>query len=179
MATSRFETETLSAPSFVESAGTVLFRLSTREVCVLRLLQRNEYILPKGRRRVGESRAAAATRETTEETGFPCRLLPVDMRSRACPVLETDHVPDEARFYAGICEPIAVQLRHLGQGDAKLIWWYVAAVDEGEPVNPHEADKFEVEFHSYGAVLQKLTFGDDRRLVEEAMELVASTLGPQ
>ncbi|KAK2601814.1 hypothetical protein QQS21_004597 [Conoideocrella luteorostrata] len=176
MATSRFETRMYAAENFVESAGTVLFRLSTQEVCILHLLQRDEYILPKGRRNLGESRRTTATRETTEETGIPCRLLPVNLVSRVCPTIETEHLPDEARFYKGICEPILVQTRNVEEGGLKLIWWFVAAVNEGEPVGQHEKDKFEVEFYSYDKALEKLTFKDDRELVNKAIELVNSSI---
>lgn len=99
MATSRFETEMYSAERFVESAGTVLLRLSTGEGCIHHLLYRGEYILPKGRRNLGESRKTTAFRETTEETGIPCRLLPVRLVSRVCPAIETEHLPDEARLF--------------------------------------------------------------------------------
>jgi len=176
MAASRFETEMYASEQFVESAGTILFRLSTREICILHLLQRDEYVLPKGRRNLGESRRNTATRETTEETGIPCRLLPVNLVSRVCPVIETEHLPDEARLYKGICEPIAVQQRRVGEGHVKLIWWFVAAVNEGEPVGQYEKDKFEVEFHSHDEALRKLTFKDDRELVKKAIDLVNSTL---
>ncbi|KAG8418685.1 hypothetical protein J3459_012141 [Metarhizium acridum] len=60
-----------------------------------------------------------------------------------------EHVPDEARSYKGICEPITAQLRRLSENDVKLIWWFAAAVNEGEPIRQHEMHKFEVEFHSY------------------------------
>ena len=175
MATSRFKTDMYPAERFVESAGTILFRLSTREVCILHSLQSNEYVLPKGRRNLGESRQATATRETTEETGVPCRLLPVDLLSRVCPAIETEHMPDETRLFKSVCEPIAVHTRHIGEGEMKLIWWFVAAVNEGEPIHQHE-DKFKVEFHSCDAVLQKLTFAVDRELVKKAIGLVQSTL---
>lgn len=177
MATSRFETEMYSAEKFVDSAGTVLFRLSTREVCILHLLHRDEYILPKGRRNLNESRRTTAIRETTEETGIPCRLLPVNLVSRVCPAIETEDLPDEARLFKGSCEPIVVQTRRIGDDEIKLIWWFVAAVNEGEPVSQHEKHKFEVEFHSYDTVLEKLTFKDDRELVKKAIELVKSSVG--
>lgn len=179
MATSRFETEMYAAEKFVESAGTVLLRLSTREVCILHLLHRDEYVLPKGRRNLGESRQTTAIRETTEETGIPCRLLPVDLFSRVCPAIETEHVPDEARLIKGSCEPIALQTRRVGEGEIKLIWWFVAVVKEDEPVGQHEMDKFAVEFHSYDMVLEKLTFKDDRELVKKAIELAESSVGSQ
>ena len=106
MASSRFESEQYTSEAFVESAGAVLFRLSSREVCVLHLLKRNEYVLAKGRRNCGESRQAAALREITEETGFACRLLPLNMSTRAPPAVETEQLDDKARFYRGICEPL-------------------------------------------------------------------------
>ncbi|KAK4225980.1 hypothetical protein QBC38DRAFT_249182 [Podospora fimiseda] len=179
MAASRFETETYAADRFVESAGTILFRLSTREVCILHLLRRDEYILPKGRRNLGESRQTTAVRETTEETGIPCGLLSINLVSRLCPAIETDDLPDEARLFEDCCEPIAVQARRIGEGEIKLIWWFVAAVHEGEPVREHENHKFEVEFHGYDEVLERLTFRDDRQLVEKAVELVKSSVAGQ
>lgn len=177
MAASQFETAIYTAENFVESAGTVLFRLSTREICLLHFLQRDEYILPKGRRNLGEARQTTATRETTEETGIPCRLLPVNLVSRVCPAIESENLPDEARFYKGVCEPILLQTRNLKDGSLKLIWWFVAAVNEEEPVGQHEKDKFDVGFYSYDEALEKLTFKDDRELVNKAIELVNSTVG--
>ncbi|KAL6876101.1 NUDIX hydrolase domain-like protein [Trichoderma longibrachiatum] len=161
------------AEQFVESAGTVLFRLSTHEICILRLLNKpNEYVLPKGRRNIGESRQAAAIRETIEETGIPCYLLPVDLVSRLTPTVPKGHLPDEPRLYKGACEPIAMQQRRLGSGGVKLIWWFVAAVSEEEPLRQHEADLFEVEFYSYDEAVQRLTYKDNRDLVERAIERV-------
>ncbi|KAI9797548.1 MAG: hypothetical protein M1825_005976 [Sarcosagium campestre] len=181
MATSRFKTQMYAADRFVESAGTVLFRLSTREICLLRLLQRDEYILPKGRRNLGESHHTTATRETTEETGMPCRLLPVNLASRVCPAadIDTKQLPDNARFFKRVCEPIVLQTRYVEEGDIKLIWWFVAAVNEGEPVSHHEKDKFDVVFYSYDTALEKLTFRDDRELVKKAIEIVKSTIGDE
>ncbi|KAG8418686.1 hypothetical protein J3459_012142 [Metarhizium acridum] len=65
MAASRFDAQMYTAEAYVESAGTVLFRLSAREICLLCLPRRDEYVLPKGRRKVGESRDAAPTRQPT------------------------------------------------------------------------------------------------------------------
>ncbi|KAI1197986.1 hypothetical protein F5X97DRAFT_300821 [Nemania serpens] len=176
MATSRFETQMYTSENYVESAGTVLFHLSTRKLCVLRLFKSDEYVLPKGRRKVGEAANVAAIRETMEETGISCRLLPINLASRACPVIEEENVPDEARFYKAVCEPVAVQLRRLGEGNMKLTWWYVAAVNENDPTGQHEAHQFEVEFLNFEDAVQKLTFKDDRELVQKAIELVDSTL---
>lgn len=74
--------------------------------------------------------------------------------------METEQLGDEARFHTGICEPFTLQLRRLGEGDVKLIWWYIAAVNEDQPYKEdlQEKGKFAVEFHSYTDVLEKLTF---------------------
>lgn len=80
-------------------------------------------------------------------------------------------MPDEPRSYKSVCEPIAMQIRRVGQGDVKLIWWFVAAANEGEPVG-----QYEMEFHSYDKALQILTFEDDRELVKKAIDLVNSSI---
>ncbi|KAF4442555.1 NUDIX domain [Fusarium acutatum] len=172
MTTSHYQTETFTSENFVESAGTILFRLSTKDICIMHDIKRNEYILPKGRRNVGESRRDTAIRETTEETGIPCRLLPINIKSRLCPSDEKD-VPDDARIFKGVCEPISVQMRRIGQGEMKVIWWYVAAVDENKTVENCE-DEFEVEWYGYEEALEKLTFQNDRELVARAIELIQS-----
>jgi 8-oxo-dGTP pyrophosphatase MutT (NUDIX family) len=53
------------------------------EACILWHSERSEYLLPKGRKDRGESLEQTALRETFEETGYPCKLLPVDMVTRA------------------------------------------------------------------------------------------------
>ncbi|KAK0763514.1 hypothetical protein N5P37_002891 [Trichoderma harzianum] len=175
MAESRFVSEQYTSENFVESVGGVLFRLSSREICVLHLLEGDEYVLAKGRRNCGETRRETALREITEETGFACRLLPVNMHTRAPPAIETEQLDDRARFYTKICEPFTLQVRHLGKDQVKLIWWFVVAVDE--EVLPKETmeEKCAVEFYSYTDVLNKLTFQMDRDMVKKAIELVENT----
>ena len=178
MAESRFKSEQYTSEEFVESAGAVLFRLSSRKICVLRHLEYNEYVLAKGRHNCGEASQVAALREVTEETGFVCRLLPVNMYTRAPPAVESEQADDQARFYTGACEPFTLQIRHLGKDHVKLIWWFVAAVDEETPPKDRDAqdkDKYAVEFYSYADVLDKLTFQTDREMVKKAIELVENT----
>ncbi|KAF4949828.1 hypothetical protein FGADI_8625 [Fusarium gaditjirri] len=172
MAASNLQTETFTSENLVESAGTILFRLSTQEVCVMRDIKRNEYILPKGRRNVGEARCDTAIRETTEETGISCRLLPINIKSRLCSSEEMD-VTDEARLFKGVYEPFSVQMRRIAEGEMKLIWWYVAAVNENKPVGKCE-DEFEIVWCGHEEVLEKLTFQNDRELVARAIKLVQS-----
>ncbi|KAL8847761.1 MAG: hypothetical protein Q9221_007209 [Calogaya cf. arnoldii] len=178
MATFHFASEQYTSEAFVESVGAVLFRTSTQEICVLHHLKKDEYILAKGRRNCGETRQAAAVRELTEECGFPCHLLHVNMSTRAPPAIEDEQLGDEARFHTGICEPFTLQIRHLGEGNVKLIWWYIVAVNEDKPNQDRdqvEKDKFAVEFHSFADVLEKLTFQMDRDMVKEAINIVTDT----
>lgn len=101
------------------------------------------------------------------------------MSTRAPPALETEQLSDEARFYTGIYEPFTLQLRRLGEGDVKLIWWCIAAVNEDQPFKADllEREKFVVEFLSYTDVLEKLTFQMDRDMVRRAIDIVTDTYG--
>ncbi len=108
MAASRFPTSQHTSEQIVESAGAILFRLLTQEVCLLHLLPRDEYVLAKGRRNIGESRQKAALREVKEETGYCCRLLPITMSSRAPPAIETEPFGDVLRRYTDVTEPFTL-----------------------------------------------------------------------
>ncbi|KAF7374992.1 Nudix hydrolase domain-containing protein [Mycena sanguinolenta] len=131
----------MSAPStlyfsedFVVSAGCVLFRKNPNtsngevelEICILHDLTKDSWVLPKGRKDCGENVPAAAVRETFEETGYPCALLPLRMLTRA-PIPGVNGA-DAAAVVAGISEPIAVIVedRSSGGEGLKLVWWYVA-----------------------------------------------------
>lgn len=173
------DTSTYLSEHFVESAGTILFDFDTHKICLLHLLDRNEFVLPKGRRNVGESRQQCALRETREETGYACHLLPVDMLSRACPATEEGvegAVEDVARRYKGLREPIAVQMRELGKGEVEVIWWFVAAVNEGEEVGKGE-EGFRVVWAGYEEAVQRLFFKGDLEVIRRTVELIESTYG--
>ena len=135
---------TVSYPSthYVESAGCVQFILPTPDhpeprVIVIRHAGRNGYLLAKGRRNIKEARAAAAVRETTEETGLVCTLLPVRLHARNPPEFEEDgYTPDVVRTYDDVIEPFMMTTRDVTKGEdqqIKLIWWYIAAVDKEQP----------------------------------------------
>ena len=179
MASSHLPSEQYTSEQFVESVGAILFRMATHEICILHLLKKDEYILAKGRRNCGETRQDTAVRELTEECGFPCRLLNVNMSTRAPPAIEDEQLGDEARFYSGICEPFTLQIRRFGEGNVKLIWWYIAAVNEDEPSHDRqqlEKDKFAAEFYSFADILEKLTFQMDRDMVKKAIEIVTNSV---
>lgn len=177
MATSRFTTSQHISEQFVESAGAIPFRLSTQEICILHL-SRDDYVLAKGRRNLGESRQDAALREVRKETGLSCQLLPVTMKRRVPPAVETEPSEDVSRTYSDATEPFEFQIRHLQpDGNVKLIWWYIAKVDEGVTPSAEQPgeDKFAVEFYGYEEVLEKLTFQMDRDMVQRAINMVKAT----
>lgn len=175
MAASNFSTTQYASSDFVESCGGVLFSQATRKVCILH--RRNEYILPKGRRNVGESRARAAVREVCEETGVPCRLMRVALQSRAPSAEEDTNAPEGVRTHEGVeGEPFMVTFREVGRGGMKLIWWYVLeVVDEDSGFWSRPEEQFEIEWRGLEDVRQALTFQADREIVVEALAIVAET----
>jgi len=175
MATSPFQTTQYTAEQFVESAGAVLVKVTTREICLVHHLKRNEWLLAKGRRNVGETRQATALREIAEETGYRCRLLPLTMSTRAPPALEIGHYPDEPRTHDNACEPFTVTCRQLeGEKNLKIIWWYIAAIDEGHEFRDGE-EQFSAELVSFEEAVSRLTFEVDRDIVRKAIEILNAT----
>lgn len=131
------------------------------------------WVLPKGRRNCGETRKAAALREAKEETGYSCRLLPVRMSTRAPPANEDDtSTPDEARLLNDLTEPFSLTLRELGRDRLKLVWWFIAVVDEAESPAAGEA-MFQPCFLPCHEAVQKLTFPSDRETLQKAIEIIA------
>ena len=178
MAASKFSTTHLFSEEFVESAGTIIFRLSTQEICLIHHREVGEWLLPKGRRNRGESRQSAALREAWEETGYTCRLLPVTVMTRCPPSVEEGECPDEPRQYPDAVEPIAVTSRRLGASNVKFIWWYIVSVDElvERAKEVHAGDeKFDATFFSYATAVENLTYEEDKALLRKAVELVSAT----
>lgn len=181
MAASRYTQRSYAAPDFVESAGAILFHLSTQRVCLLRIKGREIYVLPKGRRNQNESRAAAAVREVTEETGLACRLLPVMMMTRATPPDDEDvNSVDEPRPYEGSDESFILTFRVLEPGNVKLIWWFVGAVDEeigndGDGILREPEERYERIMVDYAEAMALLTYADDREILAKAQELFRSS----
>jgi 8-oxo-dGTP pyrophosphatase MutT (NUDIX family) len=163
MAASRFPTSQYTSEQFVESVGAILFRLSTREICLLYPFERDEYVSAKGRRNCGESTRETAVRELAEKTGYTCRLMPVTMSTRAPPAIETKQSEDVPRTLSEITEPFTLQIRQQGENDVKIIWWYIAAIDEDKPRDEERLgeQKFRVELYGYEEALRKLTFQTD------------------
>lgn len=85
--------------------------------------------------------------------------------------------PDEARVFGECVEPFMLTVRHI-EGGAKLIWWYIAAVDEGvvgeTGVAPMAEAGFRSEFLGLEEAVEKLTFQNDRDVLKLAIDLVGN-----
>ncbi|KAB8220556.1 hypothetical protein BDV33DRAFT_172172 [Aspergillus novoparasiticus] len=164
---------------FVESCGAILFDLSSPEktVCLIHYHPKNEWLLAKGRRNCGESRHEAALREVREETGYQAHLHPVMMYTRAPPMDEQGHMSDEPRCYPDLTEPFMVTMRQLGRDGAagvKIIWWYIAALDEGMVAGSagKAEEEFTARFFSLEEAVEKLSLQNDRAVLQKAIALV-------
>ncbi|KAJ0168426.1 hypothetical protein CTA2_6266 [Colletotrichum tanaceti] len=185
MAVSNFVTSQYPSEAFVESCGAIVFDLSKEpaKVCLLHYQALDEWYLAKGRRNCGESRQEAALREVLEETGVRCRLLPVDMPTRAPAPDDDANAPDVAAERRAIIEPFTLTIRSIDQGDGvKLIWWYVATVegrpdwkDEEEGVTAGGEAQFIAKFFVCDEAVEKLTFENDRKVLRKAIDLVRKT----
>ncbi|KAL4948181.1 hypothetical protein BDW69DRAFT_203734 [Aspergillus filifer] len=178
MATSAFPTKQYTSEQFVESCGTVPFDSTHKptRVCLIQYLKTNEWLLPKGRRNIGESRREAALREDEEETGYKCRIYPITMPTRAPRPDDYDDVPDEARPCVDLEEPFMLTFRELsGEGGVKVIWWFVASVEAENCIPAVGGNRYSgcrAEFFTYEEALQMLKFQADRDVLGRAIELV-------
>lgn len=165
-----------TSEELVESCGAILFDSQIQEVCLIHYIEKGEWLLAKGRRNCGESRHEAALRELREETGYQAKLHPVRMSTRAPPLDEKGHTPDQARSYQDLTEPFMMTMRRLGneqEKNVKIIWWYIAALHEGVVPGSNESgeEKFKPEFFPLDVAVEKLSFDDDRKVLKKAIEL--------
>ena len=166
---------------FVISAGCVLFRRSpdasrTLQICLIHA-SRDRWLLPKGRKDVGESIDVTAARETYEETGYMCELVPVNMPTRAPVPGDTRNV-DTVR--ENITEPIAISTRDVVKGTVKkLIWWFVGRVKRGseekEEGTQMAGESYESHFLDVAEALDRLSFPGDREVATLAARIVENT----
>lgn len=179
MATSRFPTTQYTSGQFVESSGAILFDLSghTKQVCLIHSQPSKspgEWLLAKGRRNRGEPRSETALREVREETGYPCHLYPVRMATRTTGPTDANYTPDVARCLPGLTEPFMLTIRELAGAEAnvKLIWWFIAEVDSHGTESVVGEDKFTARFMACEEALQRLTYKEDRGVLQKAISLV-------
>ncbi|KIK98323.1 hypothetical protein PAXRUDRAFT_823967 [Paxillus rubicundulus Ve08.2h10] len=162
--------------AFVICAGSVLLRKDPQrkewQICILHSPKAEVYVLPKGRKDCGESIEVTATRETFEETGYDCKLLPCTMTTRA-PLPHVNMV-DAPHVVEGATEPFAFTVRNLGEKGTKIIWWYltIATGEVKRQGTQTNSEDFHSEFVEAGKALKKLTFQDDQEVVRKALKLV-------
>jgi len=164
MATNSYNNRLLDfSDHFVLSSGTVAIDCDRDLVLLLYYRPKGEYLLPKGRKDVGESLEAAAERETWEESGYTCRLLGHNFPTR------TPHTPRMPHT-----EPIAVQQRS-SDGVRKIIFWYVAQADSSDcPMaqTQEEGEDFEVRWVCRKDAPSTMSFAEDGKIVEKALSTV-------
>jgi 8-oxo-dGTP pyrophosphatase MutT (NUDIX family) len=168
-----YPTQQFPASDFVESSGAIPFLLSKKHVYLVRHIKKNEWLLAKGRRDCGESRAEAAIREVREETGLKCKLLPITMATRAPATHLSNDVRDKPRIYPDLTEPFMFTFRPLAPGNGvKLIFWFIAAVDETDLSTGKGETMFQATSFSYEEAVEKLSWDTDRDVLNEAVRLV-------
>ncbi|KAK4570257.1 hypothetical protein LTR86_002337 [Recurvomyces mirabilis] len=166
MASSNLQTEQYTAQNFTESCGAIAITKSTRQICLIGQQGRYgyDYLLPKGRRNVGEDRTFAAVREVQEETGYTCHLLDVKLETRAPPAGIDTFGPFDHEEKG---EPFMMTVRRTGPGQVKVIWWYIGAIDESAAKARGE-EVYEAVLVTFEEALRMITYEDDRRVVREA-----------
>ncbi|KAI0315213.1 NUDIX hydrolase domain-like protein [Amylostereum chailletii] len=182
MALPKVPTSQYTADEFLICGGSILFRnlppSSPLEICLLFHSTRQEWILPKGRKDQDESISNAVIRETYEETGYPCKLLPVKMETRAPSV--GSQTKDAVVLVEECCEPFMMTLRQVNERNVKLIWWYITVVD-GERVDGTQTavENYVPRFMPVDEALQSAEFQSDRDVIERAIKLVVDTYSPR
>ncbi|KAI0451255.1 NUDIX domain-containing protein [Xylaria acuta] len=176
MAESRWKSTLYPSDLFVEACGAVVFDMAAtpnKKVCLLNLTRTGEWVLPKGRRNCHETRQEAARREVREESGYGIALLPLTLPTRAPSAAEPHDVKDVPRVYDKVVEPFMLDVRDLGKKGVKLVWWFVAELDQdGLGGKGQGEDQFRAEWVDARDALQRLTFQRDRNVLLLAVELV-------
>jgi 8-oxo-dGTP pyrophosphatase MutT (NUDIX family) len=181
MSLPRYPTEQFPSSHFLVSGGSILFA-STHvplRICLIYHHARGEWLLPKGRKDRGESVTAAAVRETFEETGYPCELLPLDLITRV-PAADAQ-TPDAAMAVSGSEEPFMVTLRRTKEGGVQILSWFAAVCTAGAdkvvgaPGLQTEVEDYESAFFEVDEAMRVATFQVDRDVIARAVELVRAT----
>ncbi|KAK3935310.1 NUDIX hydrolase domain-like protein [Diplogelasinospora grovesii] len=165
---------------FAISCGTVTIDPAQTKVLLIHWRKTGEYMLPKGRKDVGETLEAAALRETWEETGYRAELLPVAVDTLATsPTPSTSHAGEQQKAST---EPLAVQQRADSSGNLKIIFWYVASGDSTatreEGTTTQENEDFDAIWMDFDKAGEALSFEDDRKIAEAAVTAAFLTAAP-
>ncbi|KAJ4141593.1 hypothetical protein NW768_000808 [Fusarium equiseti] len=152
---------------FAISCGTVTIDVQKLKVLLIRMRENGEYMLPKGRKDVGEGLEETALRETYEETGMKAQLLPVAIDSQATSPQGQDRPK-------AITEPIAVSQR-MTKGGLKIIFWYIGIADSTVPPvegTQQQDESFSTVWVRFDEVESVVSWEDDRRIAMKAIVAV-------
>jgi len=173
-----------ASDTFVLSAGSVLFRRQPEthelEICILHNLKNDIWCLPKGRKDRGEPIEVAAVRETFEETGYPCELLPCRMPTRAPP----PNSPQKGSVIVdNAVEAFAMTMRPIAKDVVKFISWYLTKLKDGTTDKidgtQTESENYESVFIQADAAVKRLDLPDDAEVARKAIQLVREALEAQ
>jgi|SRR5882762_11043724 len=182
MTDSKYPSAQIGSSDFVISAGCILFRKSPStnqlQICLLHNLSKDGKIdkwqLPKGRKDMGECVEAAAVRETFEETGYPCELIPLRMPTRAPP--PNVNVKDVVRVIDGCTEPVAVTVKDLGEEGCKFVWWFVGKVKgnatEKVEGTQTESENYVSQFFDADEAARRVTSDRDRHALKQGLAVM-------
>ena len=184
----------IPATDFYLASGTITLDPKQHKVLIILDRAAGTYKLPRGRKDWGEHLEATAVRETLEETGAHCTLLPVPLSTRAtCPTTASDpnhafHAAAQtARFSsdgdvllpgsARVVEPVAVMQHRQANGALAVVLWYVAVADSSAPLaaGTQMADEdYEALWVGYDEGARVMVNGDYAELVRRAVALVSA-----
>jgi hypothetical protein len=95
------------------------------------------------------------------------------MKTRAPPTDEKGFTPDVPVERECVVDPFALTIREEGPKRRKLVWWFIAAVEEKSRSEQSSFDRhLEPEWMSVEKAMDVLTFESDREVVEGAHRLV-------
>ena len=147
---------------FVLGSGTVCIDPDKGLMLLLLYRPENSLLLPKGRKDRGENLEVTATRETFEESGYPCQLINHNLATNA---------PDTTGNASLHREPIAVQQR-MKDGVRKIILWYISQADASgtwKADTQEEGEDFETRWMPVEKAINSLTYDDDRKIATRAV----------
>lgn len=170
------------AGNFVVSSGSTLFRRApgadaALELCILHQPRKRKWVLPKGRKDYGESVEAACLRETYEETGYPCELVPLRMPTRATQPGDTA-ARDDAVVRDAMTEPVGVTVLDRGRKGGKMIFWYVTRVRDGEGKvdgTQMASENYDSRFMKAELAISMLTSPQHKDVATQALQLIQAT----
>lgn len=179
MADPKHPTEQFPASNFATCGGSILFDSARAplKVCLLRRIMHgkpDEWVLPKGHKDRGENVIQAAVRETYEESGYPCQLLPLNVTTRA--PAAGQQTPAPPALVPKCEEPFMLTLRRYKES-VKLISWFVTVRTGADKVNGTQmaTESFESVFLGADQAIECATFQTDRQVIGAAIELVRAT----